>query len=73
MTPAQKAKRRAYTKARRHRIMAAARAAGIIGAPRPKLSDSERISRRKEYRKKYFRRVCAEAKAYRELMKKDKS
>jgi len=70
MTDAEKAKRQAYSKARTKRIMAAAREAGIIGAPRPKMSESERKAKRKVYGKAYRKKIQAEARAYRELMKK---
>jgi len=70
MTAAEKAKRREYSKARTKRIMAAAREAGIIGAPRPKMSEAESKAKRKVYSKDYRKRIQAEAKAYRDLMKK---
>lgn len=69
MTESEKAKRYAYTKARRQRLSQEMRAAGIIGAPREKMSDSERKAKRLVYNKDYRKRVFAEAKAYRELMK----
>ena len=46
---------------------AAMRSAGIIGAPRPKMSDAERKAKRKTYSKQYRQKIYAEAKAYREL------
>lgn len=70
MTPDAKAKRRAYSKARTKRIMVAAREAGIIGAPRPKLPEAERKARRTAYNKIYRKKIVAEARAYRELQKK---
>lgn len=73
MTAEEKAKRRAYSKARTKRIMVAAREAGIIGAPRPKMSDAERKAKRKAYNKVYRKNIQAQARAYRELMKKGKA
>ncbi len=70
LTPQQKAKRLAYAKAYRKKIAAAARAAGVIGAPRPKMSDAERKTKRKAYAKAYRQRIVAEAKAYRRLQGK---
>jgi len=70
MTAAEKAKRKEYSKARMKRILSAAREAGIIGAPRPKMSDEERKSKRKVYGKAYRKKIQAEARAYRDLMKK---
>jgi len=70
MTDAEKAKRQAYSKARMKRIMVAAREAGIIGAPRPKMDPAERKAKRKVYGKAYRKKIQAEARAYRELMKK---
>lgn len=70
MTAAEKAKRKAYSKARNIRIMAAARQAGIIGAPRAKMSDAERKAKRKAYSKEYRKRINAQARAYREMQKK---
>lgn len=68
MTAEEKYKRREYAKARRKRIMQAAREAGIIGAPRPKMSDAERKAKRKGYNKDYRKRITAQAKAYRAMM-----
>ena len=45
------------------------REAGIIGAPRPKMSEEEKQAKRKEYSKNYRSRIFAEAKAYEELQK----
>lgn len=59
LTPEQKAKRKAYSKARRQRIEAAARTAGVIGAPRPKMSEAERKMKRKAYRKMYQSKIKA--------------
>jgi len=70
MTAAEQAKRRDYSKARTKRIMAAAREAGIIGAPRPKMSEAESKAKRKAYNKVYRKKIQSEARAYRELMKK---
>lgn len=67
LTPAQKAKRLAYAKAYRQKIHAAARQAGVIGAPRPKLSEAERKGKRKVYAKAYRQKIAAQAAAYRRL------
>ena len=67
MTAAEKAKRKAYAKLRRGRINAAARQAGVIGAPRPKMSEAERKAKRKIYSQDYRKRITAQAKAYREM------
>ncbi len=69
MTPAEKQKRYAYAKDRRHRLNTAMREAGIIGAPRPKMSAEEKKAKRKSYSKTYRARITSDAKAYRELMK----
>lgn len=69
MTPEQKAKRKAYGKIRRDRINAAARAAGVIGAPRAKMDPAERKAKRKEYNKAYRKRIVAQARAYRQMQK----
>jgi len=69
MTPAEKAKRKAYSKARQKRINDAAREAGIIGQPRPKMSVAEAKANRKAYSKEYRKRINAQARAYRALMK----
>jgi len=53
---------------RRKKIEAAARAAGVIGAPRPKMSPAEAKARRKTYGEAYRKRITAQAKAYREMM-----
>lgn len=55
------------------KISAACREAGIIGAPRPKMSESERKDNRKAYSKEYRKRINAEAKAYREMMGEKKA
>lgn len=68
MTQAEKDKRYAYAKTRRHKLNAAMREAGIIGAPRPKMSEPEKKTKRKAYSKDYRARINAEAKAYREMM-----
>jgi hypothetical protein len=49
--------------------MSAAREAGIIGAPRAKMDPSERKAKRKVYSKMYRKKIQAEARAYREMMK----
>jgi len=67
LTAAEKATRKAYAKTRRDRINAAARAAGVIGAPRPKMSAAEAKSKRKEYAKKYRKLIVAQARAYRAM------
>ena len=67
MTAVEKAKRKAYATTRREKINAAARAAGVIGAPRPKMSDADRKAKRKTYGKAYRKRITAQAKAYREM------
>ena len=67
LTAAEKAKRLAYAKARRKKIEAAARAAGVIGAPRPKMSPEVAKAKRKTYAKAYRTRITAQAKAYREM------
>ena len=69
MTPEQKAKRKVYSKARQQKINAAAREAGVIGAPRPKMDPAERKLNRKTYNKAYRKKIVAEARAYREMMK----
>ncbi len=70
LTPEEKGKRKAYSKARTKRIMAAAREAGIIGAPRPKQDPATAKARRKAYNTAYRKRIQAEARAYRELMER---
>ena len=67
LTAAEKAKRKAYGKARQAKILAAARQAGVIGAPRPKMSVAEAKAKRKAYSKDYRKRITAQAKAYREM------
>ena len=67
MTVAEKAKRKAYAKERQAKILRAARAAGVIGAPRPKMSEAERTAKRKVYSRNYRKRITAQAKAYREM------
>ena len=67
LTTAEKAKRLAYAKARRKKIEAAAREAGVIGAPRPKMSPEVAKAKRKTYAKAYRKRITAQAKAYREM------
>ena len=46
----------------------AMREAGIIGAPRPKMSEAEKKANRKAYAKDYRKKIQAEARAYREMM-----
>jgi len=67
LTADEKAKRLAYAKARRKKIEAAARAAGVIGAPRPKMSPAESKARRYAYAKEYRKRITAQARAYRQM------
>lgn len=69
LTPAEKAKRYAYSKARRQRLNTAMREAGIIGAPRVKLDPETRKANRRAYNKNYRKTIQAQAKAYREMMK----
>lgn len=71
LTAAQKATRKAYAKTRRDKINAAARAAGVIGAPRPKMSAAEAKAKRKAYSKDYRKRIVAQARAYRAMMEKE--
>jgi hypothetical protein len=68
LTAEEKAKRQAYSRARMKKIMQAARQAGIIGAPRPKMSEAERKAKRYAYAKAYRKKIQAEARAYREMM-----
>lgn len=63
----------AYAKAYRQKIAAAAREAGVIGAPRPKLSDAEKKAKRKVYAKAYRQRIVAQAAAYRKLQGEGKT
>lgn len=70
LTAAEKAARYAYAKTRRHRLNAAMREAGIIGVARSKMSESERKANRKAYSKTYRKKITAEARAYREMMKR---
>ena len=67
MTAVEKAKRKAYAKARQAKILDAARQAGVIGAPRPKMSVAEAKAKRKAYSKEYRKRITAQARAYREM------
>lgn len=69
MTPAEKQKRYDYAKQRRQKLNAAMREAGIIGAPRPVMSEAEKKAKRKAYSKEYRKKIQAEARAYREMMK----
>ncbi len=68
LTPAQKATRKAYAKTRRDKINAAARQAGVIGAPRPKMSEAEAKAKRKAYSKDYRKKIVAQARAYRQMV-----
>jgi hypothetical protein len=68
LTPEAKQKRYDYAKTRRHKLNAAMREAGIIGAPRPKMDPEERKAKRKSYNKNYRHTITAQAKAYREMM-----
>ena len=67
LTAAEKAKRKVYAKSRRDKINAAARSAGVIGAPRTKMSAAEAKAKRKVYAKDYRKRITAQAKAYRQM------
>jgi len=68
LTPEEKQKRYAYQAKRRRKLSDQMREAGIIGAPRAKMSEEERKDKRKEYSKNYRQRILAEAKAYEELL-----
>ena len=46
------------------------RQAGIIGNARPKMDPAEKKEHRKAYSKQYRKKITAEAKAYREMMKR---
>ena len=46
------------------------REAGIIGQARPKMDPAEKKAHRKAYSKQYRKKITAEAKAYREMMKR---
>ena len=70
LTPTEKAARYAYAKARRQRLNAAMRSAGIIGTARPKMSETEKKANRKTYSKQYRKKITAEARAYREMIKR---
>ena len=70
MTHAEKQARYAYAKTRREKLSKAMREAGIIGAPRSKMSESEKKAHRKAYSKDYRKKITAEARAYREMMKR---
>ena len=69
MTRAEKDARYAYAKNRRQRLNREMRAAGIIGAARPQMSEAEKKAHRKVYSTAYRKKVFAEAKAYRQMMK----
>ena len=70
MTAAEKNARYAYAKTRRQKLAREMRAAGIIGAPRSHMDPSEKKANRKAYGKAYRKKVTAEARAYREMVKK---
>ena len=72
MTLAEKAKRKAYSKARQAKINKAARDAGVIGVARPKMSEAEAKAKRKAYSKEYRKKINAQARAYRALMAEGK-
>ena len=59
MTLAEKAKRKAYSKERQAKIMRAAREAGVVGQPRPKMSAAEAKAKRKVYAKAYRKTIQA--------------
>ena len=46
------------------------RQAGIIGNARPKMDPAEKKAHRKAYSKQYRKKITAEAKAYREMVKR---
>ena len=46
------------------------REAGIIGQARSKMDPAEKKAHRKAYSKQYRKKITAEAKAYREMMKR---
>lgn len=46
------------------------REAGIIGQARPKMDPATKKAHRKAYSKEYRKKITAEARAYREMMKK---
>lgn len=69
LTPLEKQARYDYAKERRHNLSEQMRKAGIIGQPRPKLTEEERMVHRREYNKNYRQRIKAESDAYREIMK----
>ena len=73
LTPAEKQKRYDYQKKRRQKLSAEMRKAGIIGQPRPKMTEEERKSKRKGYSKNYRHKTSAEAKAWRELQKQQEA
>ena len=70
MTAAEKEARYAYAKARRKKLAVAMREAGIIGQARSKMDPAEKKAHRKAYSKQYRKKITAEAKAYREMMKR---
>ena len=71
MAPEEKRARYDYAKDRRKRLAVAMRSAGIIGIPKPKMSEGERKTKRKEYSQNYHERIKAESDAYRELMSQE--
>ncbi len=66
LTPEEKKKRLDYQRGRRKRINDAARAAGVIGAPREKLPKEESDRRRKASNKLYRQRLQIALKKARE-------
>jgi hypothetical protein len=68
LTSEEKQARYDYAKDRRKRLATAMRSAGIIGVPKPKMSEEERKGKRKEYSRNYHEKIKAESDAYRELM-----
>jgi hypothetical protein len=67
LTDEEKQKRYDYNKKRNKKLREEMRKAGIIGKPRPKMSEDERKKARAEYSKNYNKRVHAEAAAWREM------
>ena len=70
LTASEKEARYAYAKARRQKLAHAMREAGIIGQARSKMDPAEKKAHRKAYSKQYRKKITAEAKAYREMMKR---
>ena len=70
LTASEKATRYAYAKERRQKLARAMREAGIIGQARSHMDPAEKKAHRKAYSKQYRKKITAEAKAYREMMKR---